>query len=90
MRKKGRLFFAEALPKQVRWFEDRELDVWSDVLRQIGARESNIMINDCYKNIEKDSLANVDYSELVELAKEIGIMDKSICLDSFRMTGLLN
>lgn len=82
-------FFAEILAKPVRWFADCELDVWQTVFDQIGFKNASKMIRDC-KHVDLKCLNNIDYSGLISLAEEIGIIDISVGLDSFHREGLLN
>lgn len=88
LNKKEREFFAEILAKPITWFADRELDVWQNVLEQIEFKDASQLIRDC-KNVNSHCLTHVDYSELTLLAKEIGITDITIGLDSFYREGLI-
>ena len=82
------MFLADVLPKSVRWFADKDLLLWGIILKQINFKFSSVMINDCI-NENKDYLSLIDYSELVLLAEEVGMMDVSVGLASFQNEGLL-
>lgn len=90
MSKKERFFFAKILPQPVQWFANNELEVWKNVLKQIGIPKAEFMIQDCHEIAERSALAKIDYSELVALAAEIGITDIPMGFDSFYNAGLLN
>jgi alpha-N-dichloroacetyl-p-aminophenylserinol N-oxygenase len=90
MNAKEQQFFASIIAKPVQWFANQELEVWRTALEQLGCQGIETMLNDCGLNAQKTSLTKVDYSGLIVLAKELGIMDTSIGLDSFHAEGLLN
>ena len=81
-------FFAEVLPKPVLWFADPELEIWLAILDQLGVRNARTIIADC-ESMHGASLQRLDYSGIVELAKEIGILDSAIGRESFERHGLL-
>ncbi|WP_435100464.1 diiron oxygenase [Arhodomonas sp. AD133] len=81
-------FFVEVLPKPVRWFADQELDVWQSMLAQIDFPGYEGIIRDC-RNVAQWRLDRLDYSELEELADELGILDSQHGVDSFGRAGLL-
>lgn len=89
LNKKEKKFFAEILAKPVQWFADRELDVWQSVLEQIGFENALKMIKDC-KHSSSENLNYIDYSELISLANEIGVMNIPIGFESFYNEGLTN
>lgn len=84
-----REFFAEILPKPVRWFADKDLDVWESALEQIGFNQAKNMINDCRKR-EYDYLESIDYSGIVDLASHIGITSTKKGVSSFQEEGLIS
>lgn len=83
-----RALFADVLPEPVLWFADRELDTWLVVLRQIGFPEADAMIRDCRSTGLVD-LDKLDYSGVIALAGEIGVMDSAVQRDSFARHGLV-
>ncbi|HLB43675.1 MAG TPA: diiron oxygenase [Gammaproteobacteria bacterium] len=89
LNRKEKEFFAEFLAKPVRWFADRELDVWQIALEQIGFKNAHNMILDC-KNFNSKCLMHIDYSVLVSLADELGITNMPKGQDSFYKEGLIN
>jgi hypothetical protein len=82
-------FFADVLPRPVVWFADRELDIWLSLLRQIGCPKAEELVRECKHQYEVD-LKGLDFSGIVTLAKEIGILDTKVGRDSFARQGLLN
>jgi hypothetical protein len=82
-----RATFAGLLAEPVVWFADRELDAWLVMLRQIGFPQAERMINEC-KSLGEVDLAKLDYSGVVTLAEEIGVLDVAACRDSFSRHGL--
>ena len=87
--RREREFFVEVLPKPVRWFANVELDVWQAMLQQIGFRDADRVIRDCRSDNE-DNLARVDYSDLITLAEELGLLDEQRGFDSFARAGLID
>jgi alpha-N-dichloroacetyl-p-aminophenylserinol N-oxygenase len=81
-------FFAEVLPKPVHWFANSELDVWQAMLRQIGFRAADTVIRDC-RSANEENLARIDYSDLIALAAELGLLDVQRGVDSFAREGLV-
>ena len=81
-------FFVRMLPKPVRWFANTELNVWSSMLQQIGFSNADEMINDCVASNEVN-LQAMDYSELISLAEEVGILDSALGIESFSKEGIL-
>lgn len=79
--------FADILPEPVVWFADRELDTWQAVLSQIDFPHADEMIREC-KSFGTADLKTLDYSGIVSLAEEIGIMDTAVRRDSFVRQGL--
>ena len=82
-------FFIEVLPKPVLWFANVELNVWQTMLEQIGFVKAESMIADCAAANEVN-LLRIDYSELITLASEMGILDSQRGVDSFAKAGLFN
>lgn len=64
-------FVREFLPRPLAWFADFELGVWRAMLRQIGFPGADAMIDECKEAAELD-LARRDYSQLADLAAELG------------------
>jgi len=81
-------FFAETLPKSVHWFADKELDLWLDVLKQLGVKEASTIIEDS-RLINTVALDRVDYSGIVRLAEDIGILDTREGRSAFSHAGLV-
>jgi len=82
-------FFVEVLPKPVLWFANGELNVWQAMLEQIGFAHTDRVIADCAAANEVN-LLRIDYSELITLAEEMGILDSQRGVDSFAQAGLFN
>lgn len=80
--------FADVLPRPVVWFADRELDVWLSMLKQIDFPGADAMIQRCRAEHEVD-LPSLDYSGIVSLAEEIGILGTKAGRESFARQGLL-
>jgi hypothetical protein len=68
-------FFATALAKPIVWFADKDLELWHAYLKSIGFEGADAMIADCHKQAAVANLRDIDYSEIISLAKEIGIKD---------------
>ncbi|OGA79960.1 MAG: hypothetical protein A2711_17235 [Burkholderiales bacterium RIFCSPHIGHO2_01_FULL_63_240] len=83
-----RTFFAETLPKSIHWFADKELDLWLDVLQQLGVRHAREVIEDC-REINQVALDRVDYSGVVRLAEDVGILDTREGLAAFERASLI-
>jgi hypothetical protein len=83
-----RATFADVLAEPVVWFADRELDVWSSVLQQIDFPQAEQMIAEC-RSLGTADLEKLDYSGVVALAQEIGLMDVAVSRESFARQGLL-
>jgi hypothetical protein len=84
-----RATFADLLPEPVVWFADRELDTWSVVLQQLGFPHAVAMIQEC-RSLGASDLKSLDYSGIISLAQEIGIMDSAVHRDSFARQGLIS
>lgn len=82
-------FFIEVLPKPVRWFANTELNVWKSILQQIGFDHAEPMINDCAA-CNQVNLMSMDYTDLISLAEEVGILDSALGIDSFSREGILS
>jgi hypothetical protein len=83
-----RTFFVDVLPKPVLWFASQEWRVWQTMLEQIDFPNAAEMISDCAVRAESD-LTRVDYSDLIALSRELGILDSQQGIDSFSRAGLL-
>ncbi len=83
-----RTFFVDVLPKPVRWFASQEWRVWQSILEQIAFPNAEEMIAECAAQAESD-LTRIDYSDLIKLSKELGILDSQQGIDSFSAAGLL-
>jgi len=83
-----RATFADLLAEPVVWFADRELDVWLALLRQIDFPQAKPMVDEC-KSLGVTDLRKLDYSGVVSLAEEIGLMDTAVHRDSFSRQGLV-
>jgi alpha-N-dichloroacetyl-p-aminophenylserinol N-oxygenase len=84
-----RATFADLLPEPVLWFADRELDIWQALLQQIGFPKAEEMIREC-RNLGAADLKQLDYSGIIALAEEIGIMGSTTGRQSFRQQGLVS
>jgi alpha-N-dichloroacetyl-p-aminophenylserinol N-oxygenase len=58
------------------------------MLRQIGFRAADPVIRDC-RRANEENLARIDYSEVIALAQELGLLDVQRGLDSFAREGLV-
>jgi hypothetical protein len=83
-----RTFFAETLPKSIHWFADKELDLWLDVLQQLGVGHAREVIGDC-REVNQVALERVDYSGVVRLAEDVGILDTREGLAAFKRAALI-
>ena len=83
-----RAFFLEVLPQPVHWFANGELDVWQAMLQQIGFPATDTVIGDC-RSANEENLARVDYSGLITLAEELGLLEGQRGLESFAREGLV-
>lgn len=86
---KERTFFCETLPKPVRWFASQELDVWETILQQLDYEHTREVIGDCRADADVN-LMRIDYTELMTLSNEIGLLETSVGRDAFEREGLLN
>lgn len=84
----SRQFFAENLPKPVRWFASRELNVWQTILDYLAFPHAREIIEDCRSEGESD-LTRIDYSELIQLSGEAGILDTEVGRDAFSREGII-
>lgn len=89
LNEKQRVFFNRMLPKPVRWFANNDLMMWKSILEQIGFEGADVIIRDSLPR-ETENLLKIDYSELVTIAEEIGVLDSQIGRDSFAQEGLMN
>lgn len=85
---KERAFFSQVLPLPVRWFANLELDVWHTMLEHIRFPGTAQLIREC-REVSEDNLATLDYSDLVSLADELGMLQSQQAVDSFGKEGLL-
>jgi hypothetical protein len=88
LNRRERAFFISVLPKPVRWFADAELDVWLAMLEQIGFAGAAMMIDDC-RSAQPSDLSALDYSGVISLAGELGMLDTQLGIDSFSAEGLI-
>jgi hypothetical protein len=86
--KNERAFFMSILPRPVRWFANLELDVWQAMLEHIGFPGAATLIRDC-RDISEENLSAVDYSGVVSLAQDLGMLETQLGIDSFSGEGLL-
>lgn len=82
------VFFAQVLPRPMRWFASQELNVWETILQQLGYEHTKEVIGDTRAEAEV-ALFRVDFSELIELAQETGLLDTPEGRESFEAEGLL-
>ncbi len=75
-------FFIEILPKPVRWFANIELTVWKAMLEQIGFAHTERVIADCAA-VNEVNLLRIDYTGVMSLAEELGILNSSRGIDCF-------
>ncbi|RRS05214.1 diiron oxygenase [Aquabacterium soli] len=81
-------FFASMLPKSIHWFADQELDLWLDVLQQLGVPGAQAMVEEC-RELNRVALDRLDYSGVVKLASEVGILDSAEGHAAFRNARLI-
>jgi hypothetical protein len=81
-------FFAETLPKSIFWFADKELALWGDVLRQLGVQGASDMVKDC-EHLNRIALERLDYSGVVKLAEDVGILSTREGRAAFANAGLI-
>lgn len=82
-------FYAEMLPKPVKWFADLDLAVWSDILHQLHVPCADQLIKDSQAENE-NACKRIDYSELLALSEEAGISEMSNWTRSADAEGLVN
>jgi hypothetical protein len=85
---KERAFFVSVLPQPVRWFANLELDVWQTMLEHIQFPDSAKLIRDC-RDVSEENLAALDYSGIISLGDELGMLQTPRGVDSFAGAGLL-
>ncbi len=83
------VFFAQMLPRPMRWFASQELNVWETILHELGYEHAKEVIGDIRAEAEV-ALFRVDFSELIDLAQETGLLDTPEGRDSFQAEGLIN
>jgi alpha-N-dichloroacetyl-p-aminophenylserinol N-oxygenase len=81
-------FFATILPRPVRWFAAQDRGLWTTIFRQLDIPDMNDLVEDCTRRHDGE-LHSIDYSGVVELARELGITDMPIGRDAFESEGLL-
>ena len=81
-------YFSTVLPKPVQWFASQEFDVWQEMLRQINFPGADSMIAECRAEAEI-ALHRIEYSHLITLAEEIGVLSSSAGQDSFSKAGIV-
>lgn len=81
-------FFAANLAKPVRWFASKELDVWGQILEGLAFPHAEEIIEDCRLEVESD-LSKIDFSELILLSEDVGILDSEVGQDAFRQEGII-
>lgn len=80
-------FFSEVMPKPIQWFADMELDIWDAVLRQLDIVEGKTIIADC-QPLNANATQRVDYSGVINLARNIGVFDTNAGRESFGLLGI--
>ena len=58
------------------------------MLRHIGFRATDTVIRDC-RSANAENLARIDYSDLIALAEELGLLEMQRGFDSFAREGLV-
>ncbi|WML85289.1 diiron oxygenase [Thiothrix subterranea] len=86
---KEKTFFCQVLPLPVHWFASQEFIVWETILNQLNFKYTNEVIGDCRAESEIN-LNRIDYSELIQLASEVGVFDMIEGKESFERQGLLS
>jgi len=81
-------FFVTHLAKPVKWFASKELSVWHKILQHLHFPHANEIINDCRSEGESD-LSRIDYSELIALSEEAGILDTLVGRETFMEEGII-
>ena len=81
-------FFADVLPLPVRWFANSELEVWQTMLEYVGFSKTRSLIAECAVTDEVN-LTRIDYSGVISLAEELGVLNSQQGIDSFARQGLL-
>lgn len=85
---KEKKFFAEMLPQPVRWFADGEFDVWEHMLEQIGFKKIRTVIEDS-RRLNDKRIDKIDFSGIISLAGELGILDDKLGREAFVKAGLI-
>jgi hypothetical protein len=81
-------FFAAVLPRPVRWFAAQDRGVWAAIFGQLGIPDMDEVLHDCTRR-HADELGSIDYSGVVQLARELGITELPVGRDAFQREGLL-
>lgn len=82
-----RVFFASMLPKAIGWFANKDLDLWKRVLSQLDVPGADAMIEDC-RDLDRTAVTLIDYSGVVSLAEEVGILATAEGRDAFEAAGV--
>lgn len=83
-----KIYLATNLAKPIRWFASKELAVWQGMLEYIGFPNAREIVNDCATEGMSD-LSRIDYSELIQLAEEVGILDSTAGREAFVAEGVI-
>ena len=86
---KQKRYFTEFLPKPINWFASREMNVWNQMLKQAGFPHADKIIAESREEHGDVDLSRIDYSELIGLADEIGLLDTAIGRESFIREGIM-
>ncbi len=65
-----REFFFRVLPLPIKWFADKELEVWKAMLEQIGFSKAETLYHDCAA-ANRINLISIDYTDVTKLAQEL-------------------
>ncbi|WP_372005218.1 diiron oxygenase [Tistrella mobilis] len=80
-------FFASVLPKPIEWFADLELDIWSSVLEQLRVPGAATIVADC-RPLNAAARERLDYTGIVGLSHEVGILSTDAGRNSFTAMGI--
>lgn len=81
-------FFASVLPKPVRWFAAQDFDCWDSIFSELGIHDVTEMLHDC--RAYHQTRIDIDYSGIIDLAMELGIIATDFGLEAFGNEGLLD
>lgn len=82
---KQKTYFSKIFPIPLKWFFDRELEAWESALIQIKCTNVNDIISDA-KSLSQPTR---DYTQIISLAKEIGIFELQVGKDAFYTEGIV-